>query len=296
MGCRILINEIVDKLGIFGLTHRQASVYVAIIELGCARIDQISESTGIHPQDIYKIAIKLEKDGLVNRTFSKPLMVEALPIEAALNRRLISEKEQTKKRIAEMEGSFEEIKKSLNRKQKTREADENTGYIYLLEGMNNATDLKICLALEDVETQFDGVLPTDPFYIQDLNHVKNWFRILGKNKGVKIRIIVAPKNEPNPNATNFRNKQLFAYAETLKRVLPPTANFELKALLGEDKIYFVILDSKEVWLILRFGNKTSTIVTSNRELINLAKDEFDVLWNSPKLEDLKTNFPTFVRD
>jgi sugar-specific transcriptional regulator TrmB len=48
------------------------------------RVPEIANLTRIHEQDVYKILPKLEQTGLITKRTTKPIIVEALPLEIAL--------------------------------------------------------------------------------------------------------------------------------------------------------------------------------------------------------------------
>ena len=74
------MKNLIQKLIEFGFSTNQARVYEAIACRRCTTVSQISKATGIHTQDVYKTIAVLEKKGLLLRTFSKPIAIEALPI------------------------------------------------------------------------------------------------------------------------------------------------------------------------------------------------------------------------
>ena len=77
-------EDLVLKLESFGFTVNQAKVYLSIVQSGKTRVGNISKGTQLHRQDIYKLLPKLEKMGLITKTIDKPFMIEAIPIDEAL--------------------------------------------------------------------------------------------------------------------------------------------------------------------------------------------------------------------
>ena len=88
-------EDLVVKLESFGFTVNQAKVYLSIVQSGKTRVGKISKSTQLHRQDIYKLLPKLEKMGLITKTIDKPFMIEAVPIEKALETLITKEREKS---------------------------------------------------------------------------------------------------------------------------------------------------------------------------------------------------------
>jgi sugar-specific transcriptional regulator TrmB len=297
MGSKPISKGLVEKLELFGLTHNQASVYAAVIKSGCSSISQISEATGIHPQDICKIAIKLEEKGLVNRTFGKPLMVEALPLQIALKNLLSSEKQKTKEKIEQLESSFKDIQKSLSQRCGISEPKRETARLMLLpyQGsvtVNPATVNKIATAFENIRTQYD-LSTTTQTVLSYLDAVPTYFgKLLQRHEGVKIRILIIQSAEKATNQI-FQGSMIAAkIAEELERSVPKTADFELRSLQEESTVEFAIIDSKEVWFPIHLGDKRYLLVGNSEELAKITKQEFERIWNSPEAKTLtKLNHP-----
>jgi len=251
MGNGQISGELIEKLELFGLTQNQASVYAAVIKSGCSSISEISEATGIHPQDICKIAAKLEKKGLVTKTFSKPLMVEALPLQVALKNLLSSEKQKTKEKIEQLESSFQDIQRSVRQRHVTSKPKMETARLMLLPYQepftgNPATVNKIAMAFENMRTQYDLVEPTEAlFRYMDILPISTYFgRLRQRRECMKIRILII---QPVEKAVDqiFQRSKITEIAEELEMNVPKTADFELRILQDESKVQFAIIDSKK---------------------------------------------------
>ena len=82
----------------FGLSTRQAKVYLKITQSYSVPMSEIAEEVNIPLQDVYGILKKLEKMGLVIRTLDKPSFVKALPCENALREVLCQQKKNVKQK------------------------------------------------------------------------------------------------------------------------------------------------------------------------------------------------------
>jgi len=285
MGNGQMSNGLVEKLELFGLTQNQASVYAAVIKSGCISISQISEATGIHPQDICKIAIKLEEKGLVNRTFGKPLVIEALPIKIALKNLVISEKQKTKEKIRELEDSFADIQKSFDRKQEILETKKETAHLWILQLDTPATTNKIITAFENVRIQYDALGSTQT-YLHMSDTLPSWLgKLKQRHERMTVRLLMIDEIEKS-------RQQIFDLAEEIERAVTRAADFELRSFQGESTASFAIIDSKEVWFPLHLGDKQYILVGNSQELVKLVNQEFERIWNNPETKTLtKSNQP-----
>jgi sugar-specific transcriptional regulator TrmB len=260
-------------------------VYAAVIKSGCGSVSQISEATGIHSQDICKIAIKLEEKGLVNRTFGKPLVIEALPIKIALKNLIISEKQKTKEKIRELEDSFADIQKSLGQKQEMIEPKRETTRLWVLQLETPATTNKIITAFENVRTQYDALGSTETF-LRMSGTLAAWLgKLKQRSERMKVRFLIIDGIEKSRH-------QIFDYAEEIERAVTKTADFELRSYQGESTADFAIIDSKEVWFPIHLGDKRYIMVANSQEIVKLVNQEFERIWNSPETKTLtKLNRP-----
>ena len=59
------LDENATILSDFGLTHNQAKVYIAVVQLGIASVSQVSKISKVRREGIYKTLPKLEKMGSI---------------------------------------------------------------------------------------------------------------------------------------------------------------------------------------------------------------------------------------
>lgn len=284
----VMGEELIGKLELFGLTQNQASVYAAVIKSGLSGISQISEATGIHPQDICKIAIKLEEKGLVTRTFGKPLIIEALPINIALKNLIVSEKQKTKEKIRELEDSFADIQKSLGQKQETIETKKETARLWVLQPDTPATTNKIITAFENVRIQYDGLGSSETFLRMSDTLKSGLGKLKQRSELMKVRLLIIDDIEKSRH-------QIFNLAEEIERVVTKTADFELRSFQGESTADFAVVDLKEVWFPLHLGDKQYIMVGNSQELVKLVNQEFERIWNNPETRTLAKLYRSFPK-
>ncbi len=64
-----------------GLTHNQARICLALIELGPSKVEEISIVSEVTRQDIYRIIPSLQALGFVETTLSKPTIFKVLSLQ-----------------------------------------------------------------------------------------------------------------------------------------------------------------------------------------------------------------------
>jgi sugar-specific transcriptional regulator TrmB len=289
-------DELIEKLELFGLTQNQASVYAAVVKSGCSSISQIAEATGIHPQDICKITIKLEEKGLVTRTFSKPLVIEALPVKIALENFLESEKQKQREKMKQLESFVMEIQKSLNRRHIITESKREVAPLMLLPFRSltslatyPVTENKIVTAFENIKTKYELVASSKDIIEGSENLSLFLARMPQRSKYIEVRILVILPYEKTKKRILQEECKITEVAEQFRRSLPKTTVFDLRSLREANTETFAIIDSKEVWFGLHVGEK-QYILVGGEELVEMANREFELFWNSPKARSyLKTN-------
>ena len=149
---------------------------------------------------------------------------------------------------------------------------------FFIEALDQeSAQAKINAAFENLRVEYDLVVPFhNP--IKSKNDDK-YLKTISKH-GAKIRILViADKTESNNR-----------FIDLMKKGMPCTDNCELRTLEIEDKLHFAIIDSSEAWFRLASVDEnpenTSVLVTDSKELVTIAKHEFEALWNSSKAEVL----------
>jgi sugar-specific transcriptional regulator TrmB len=287
-------DELIEKLELFGLTQNQASVYAAIVKSGYSGISEISEATGIHPQDICKITAKLEEKGLVTRTFSKPLIVEALPLQIALKSLLSSEKQKSKEKIEQLESSLKDIQKSLNRRRIITEPEREVARLMLLPFQSltsptayPVTENKIITAFENIKTRYDLVISSKDIIEGSENLSSYLSKMPQRANTIEIRILVILPYEKTKKRILQEESKITEVAEQFKRSLPKTTVFDLRSLRRANTETFAIIDSREVWFGLHVGEK-QYILVGGKELVEMANREFELFWNSPKAKSYPT--------
>ncbi len=254
-------EELVGQICKFGLTSKQAKVYLSVVTSGALCVADISRKTGIHEQDIYKILPKLEKMGLLTRTFTKPVRVESIPIEKVLAS-LIKKQQEI---IESQEKVAEEIVETLKEKQAPLPPIEQ-GKIIIIPGSSDALESRARLLFENLRKAYD-ILTTEEILIERLPHLADkFFQKLAVNR-VPIRILIT---------THDKGKDLVGFINKLKL---PAVNMTIKSSGESGNLNFAIVDD-EAWIPLESTSHT-TIITDIKSVVEICKKHFEILWQNP---------------
>jgi sugar-specific transcriptional regulator TrmB len=270
--------DLLEKLVNFGLPINQAKVYASVVCFGCTSISQIAENTGLHSQDIYKTLIILEKKGLLLRTINRPIKIESIPIEKALQNLVEEEKNRSQQRLLHLATDMKDICRMI--KDTDCENENNETKVFIIHGSSKTVDNirpKIDLTFDNVKKAYDKVLPDQGLYEWKEYEKKQYRRLVAR--GAKIRNLVLTEKEKKYGLQ-------YEFAE----ITPKTIGCELRTLQLEKKLWFVLIDDREAWIPLdapNMGKKHSgTIVTDSSTLVAILRYEFETLWNHPKVEVL----------
>ncbi len=96
----------IEELMLFWSFRNEARVYSCIIKFNYTNVKEISGKTNIHSQDVYKILAKLEKKGLILKTYDKPIVIKQIPVKLGLSRLLLLKKQELKEKITSLDNSF----------------------------------------------------------------------------------------------------------------------------------------------------------------------------------------------
>jgi len=198
-------NKILQDLG---LTESEASVYLALLELGPSLAGSISRKTGIHRRNIYDITERLIKKGLIGYIVKN-------------NRRLFeaANPERLKEIIDEKQQSLEEFMPDLTLLYKKTKEKQETNFYKGIEGLKTVFQDQLEIEGKDREILILGASQSAfeilPFYFKwyDKDRVKNKIkvRIIASeklNKKIPLsEIRYLPQKYANPLAINiYKNK------------------------------------------------------------------------------------------
>ncbi len=267
-------EDIVEKLTNFGFTINQAKVYLSIAQSGRTHVGKISKDTQLHRQDIYKLLPKLEKMGLIIKTIDKPFMVEALPVDRALENIVLKEKEKASKKIEDLENNIKEITGSIQKQPASKEEARFT-LLTTPEAVASRAQLIFKLKTKNftLVTTLENLRGPVGAYFREL--IQNIAAINAKSR----LIVVDPQEREEA-------KQI------VQKLAPKNGYFWVKLVPKCACKNYQVLDNKEVWI----GTQQKTqagypciLWTNDRNIVESYRENFVEAWNSPKATTIYQN-------
>jgi sugar-specific transcriptional regulator TrmB len=264
-------EDLAKKLSNFGLTVNQAKVYLNIAQRGLTHVSRISESTKLHRQDIYKILPKLEKMGLIARTIDKPILIEAIPIQKALNNLISIERKEANEKISRLETNLKELVNAIRERQEREktEGEEEARFILLTtdEQIMNTADL----TFENTKKECNLVTNLE-LLTRRMNHFRENFQKLSR-KGAKIKVIVEKLN----------NEDLVKKA--LEKIKPDNGDFAAKLISKSIPLPYRIIDNKELFVYRKKTTESGlpcVLWTNGKNIVQFYKENFEKTWINPR--------------
>jgi sugar-specific transcriptional regulator TrmB len=260
------IEQNAETLSSFGLTVKQAKVYLSLIFFGTAAVGEISKYSKVRREEVYRILPKLEKMGLIEKTLSTPVKLKATSIENALSILIRNEEENAKNRIIELTSKKAEFLEHFRTSGKDTKLGNGDQFSLTTE---KAVALSKANALIDsAQSQIEYVASREKM----LQFVKYFSESLNGalDRGVMLRFISTPPRGEDDlrSAVNqvFIHKKSVSirYAESLPN-------------------HFLIVDSKEVLVatsIAGFLADNPLLWSNNLPHIMVYKKLFEELWDS----------------
>jgi sugar-specific transcriptional regulator TrmB len=268
-------DDIVSKLTSFGFTINQAKVYLTIVQLGRTRVGRIAKITQLHRQDIYKLLPKLEKMGLIIRTIDKPFMIEAIPLENALESIIAKEREESKERIALLEHNFKDMIDSIQDQPRLKEEARFT-----LLTTDEAIRNKEKFIFRKTRKELQVVSTIDNINRPGPNYFRDFLQGIAESKA-RLRLIVISSN----------GKELIK--QTIEKVAPKTLHLHVKHLHRSVCKNFQIIDNKDVWLATQqkteLGN-SCILWTNDSNVVDAYREIFKNIWNDPRAQTIHHSF------
>ena len=259
-------EDLVVKLESFGFTVNQAKVYLSIVQSGKTRVGKISKSTQLHRQDIYKLLPKLEKMGLITKTIDKPFMIEAIPIEKALENLISKEREKSNKRISHLENNLKEM---INSIQRQPEIIEETRFSILTT--DEAIRNRGSLTFKKLKKEYLSVVNLENIQTHSATHFRDFLSAIAHTKA-KTRLIVVSNDNENAK-------------QAIEKIAPFTGEFIAKLIDKATCKNYQILDNKEIWIAVQQKTESGhpcILCTNDPNIIDVYKESFRKVWNRAK--------------
>lgn len=262
-------EDLVTKLSSFGFTVNQAKVYLSIAQSGKTSVGRIAKTTQLHRQDIYKLLPKLEKMGLITKTIDKPFMIEAIPIDKALESYISLERAKANERITRLENNLKELVSAIQTQPEAREEARFT-LLTTDEAIRNKGRLIFKRSRKEVLL----VATMEQISSPSLHYFHDYLQTIADNHA-KIKMLVVTAED------------MGTIKQTMEKVAPTHGQFTAKCINKNSCKNYQIIDNKEVWIATQ--QKTHTgytciLWTNDQNIVDAYKEIFKKSWNNTKTQ------------
>ena len=260
-------EDLVIKMEKFGFTVNQAKVYLNIVQSGKTRVGRISKTTQLHRQDIYKLLPKLEKMGLITKTIDKPFMIEAIPIEKALESLITKEREKANERISHLENNLKEMVNAIQKQPETKEEARFT-----LLTTDEAIKNRGRLTFKKIKKEFMLVTSMENISASAQHHFRDFLQTIADNNA-KSRLIVVTSDDKE------------AVKQTIEKIAPSKGQFTAKFINKSVCKNYQVIDNKEVWIATQQKTEIGypcILWTNDQNIVDAYKENFKKTWNHPR--------------
>jgi len=241
-------EKVLRTLKELGLTEYETRTYIALVSGGPTTAGDLSRLSNVPYSRIYDVLSKLERKGWIEVQSGRPIRYRAKPPAEAIR---LSRIEQERKFKDASDTVMNELEPLYERKAEVKKPD-----IWVIRGDRNLIGkIGEMLARAQVE-----VLISTPTLVEELSELQSFTPVL-EAKNLVIRIITAEK--------------------TSTKELGHALNLEIryrKPLFGGG----IIIDGKEVLLLLASRGEKLGIWSDEIGLTKFAKEYFEYLWKDSR--------------
>ena len=237
-----------SALQTYGLDDNEIAVYLACLELGPAKVQQIADKTKIKRTTIYLIAEKLKQRGLLS-DFNKPSGVQYI---ASPPKQLLRNLKDQERGIEEALPELEALANVEASKPQVRFYEGKAGILEIVEDTLKIPNSEVLFmsSLSDIY-QFVTAAYDEKYYIPTRVEKNIYFKALVRKD---IRAHQLAKN----NAKEMRELKF----------LPDNAVFTATQFIYQNKIAYISPKTEHIGIIIE-----------STELANLEREKFNLLWN-----------------
>ena len=264
-------HQLVEKLSEIGLSRSQAKVYLSVVSSGPIGVGEISKETNLHRQDVYKLLPRLENLGLITKTLGKPVIIEALSVETAVDNLITLQKKKIEENANRLKVAEKELIIALKERQEGVRPEQKPEF--LLISAPEAAWNRAGMSIENARMQYDALIAKD-VVIKFALVFRTGFRKLAK-QGVRSRLIIgADKHEDS-------------IERAIEKMRPRKGEFAVKLTGKNCEIeHYSIVDHREAWLGTQRGAVTSNISptfwTTDKNVVRIFEEHFEATWNNPQ--------------
>jgi len=254
-----VLKQINRALTRFKLSKNEVKVYLFLARCGSQKVQQVSESIGIHRTEAYKVLRSLEAQGLIARILGKPMKFAALPLERVLENLI----EERRGRIIQLEQRKKELLEMWRSLPAAEELSSNKETLQVVEGKRQVM-VKVSELLNSSEAEFQAVVSDNEMawlfnnlFFEDLDD-------LIKKRSLDVRMMT----QHSPISTYIIDKT-------------DMCNMDFAFLRRSNQPSFFIADDKQILLLMNNDeNKLLAMWTNYEAVVASFRNLFELLWKN----------------
>lgn len=246
---------LIDKLEKFGLSNKEAKVYLCLLELGTAVVSEVAKKSHINRSTTYVLLESLAKQGLVSISEKKSIRLYS----PAAPERIIQMAEESVKKYSDLVEVGQLLLPELKSMYKGVGTKPTVQYFEGIEGIKTA--------YEDTLTSKESIRGYTSFdATEDL--IPNYYPMYYQRR--------AEKNIPiklfSPDTANARDRAKHNKEELREAILLPQKDYDFASEINiyDDKVAFMAIKEK------------FAIIIESKEITDGFKKLFDIAWNNTK--------------
>lgn len=243
-------EKVKSALGDLGLTEYETRAYIGLVSTGPTTAGDLSDVSNVPYSRIYNVLSKLEEKGWIESQSGRPARYRAKPPSETLSLVKLKKEEEIKR-------ASETIEQELEPLYEEEEAEVEKPDIWTIRGSRELLG-RIKEMLADAEM---SILVTLPSLGKDFDGIEDYIPLLDRN-GLDVRVLMSVDKKLLQAFDSLSNAEV--------RVREP--------LFGGG----VIVDGKEVLLILESEGRILGIWSEEIGLAKFAKEYFEYLWSDSK--------------
>lgn len=245
-----------------GFSPNEAKIYISLVKFGVCTVKKLEASSGVTREEIYRKIHKLEKQGYVERIFTKPAMFRPVPPKCIIKDILGRKAENLSKLQVETENLLHILEKT-DKNQKSHLEDHDIIFIAEKRALFERGKESLIRSKSSVD-----MICSWKKGVSWLSHFENQITD-ALNRKVKIRIIIEKNgHEEFPRFIKDHPKNVLFQTRTIQ-VLPPAS--------------ITIYDRKKLFISTSQTSRfveTPALWSNNPNIVGMAQIYFETIWKN----------------
>lgn len=260
----LIHEECLQVLADLGLTHMQAKVYVALLQLKSATARSIQRFSNVARQDVYPVLSELKEKGLIEKVIDKPAKFRPIPVNDAISILLQRRNEQNRQLREKAIRTFSNFEIDSTG---TLPLSSDSQFVLLSRSETNPTGHidKLGKSVDNAQKSMMRLI-TFPLFIR----VKSMDEHVWKKaveRGVKFKFIIGGR----ANEKSELN---------LDPILENSDNFEIRWTSAILPACVLLVDEREAFCRIGLDADCPVLWSAAPSFVALIRDYFEMKWKS----------------